>query len=129
MIRHAGHATGEELDKVRASMQRPGMLRSVALAPFSLVRGTVGALGRTASKAPGDNLADQWLDFLIQQAEAEDASGAASGEQAKSKTAAGQQPAQAESAAPQLQLPAWQREELPGPPLPRTPRSPSFATQ
>lgn len=48
-LRHSA-AAGEELDKVKSSMARPGVLRSVALAPFSLVRGTVGALGRSSSK-------------------------------------------------------------------------------
>ena len=119
---------------MRASMARPGVLRSVALAPFSLVRGTVGALGRTSSKAPGDNLADQWLDFLIQQAEAED------GGEAKAALPAGDaggKPASglagkgvgAEQLGRPPLLPPWPRTELPGPELPRTPRSPSFSAQ
>lgn len=107
-------------------MARPGMLKSVALAPFSLVRGTVGALGRTASQAPGDGLADQWLDFLIQQAEAgekgEKAEAPKGGEHEREAVA----PFRPLSGRPgSIQVPGW-HDQSEGLQLPRTPRSPSM---
>lgn len=58
---------------------RKGVLKTVATMPFNIVRGGValvvggGGDGVMSPRAPqtpvGDGLADQWIDFLIEQAE------------------------------------------------------------
>ena len=108
-------------------MARPGVLKSVALAPLSLVRGTVGALGRTASQAPGDGLADQWLDFLIQQAEAGDQGEAVEHGKGQGVPAEALAPFRPLSGRPgSVQVPGRWGDQGEGLQLPRTPRSPSM---
>ncbi|KAK9806416.1 hypothetical protein WJX73_004216 [Symbiochloris irregularis] len=71
--------TEEDKGKIGLASSKRGYLRSISALPGSLVRGTVSLVGGGGSRAPGaegDSLADQWLEFLIQQeqaAEAEDA--------------------------------------------------------
>lgn len=66
-----------------AARNRKGMLTSVAGMPFALVRGGVGLVrgavsgGGSGEPVPQDSLADQWIDFLVQQAEAAEAADAA----------------------------------------------------
>ena len=71
---HCERPAGEELDRGagRACSGRAcsGAWRS---RPFPWSGARWAPWAGTASQAPGDNLADQWLDFLIQQAQAEDA--------------------------------------------------------
>jgi hypothetical protein len=69
--------TDDEKRRVGIGVQRKGVLGTVASVPFALVRGTVNAVrggaSPTAAAAEGpDSLADSWIDFLIQQAEAAD---------------------------------------------------------
>ena len=100
--------TAEE-DRRRIGLDRQvrsrGVLKTVATMPFNLVRGGValvaGGVGdggplspRTPVSPAGDGLADQWIDFLIEQAERDGAAAATGG---NSLAAAG---AQAGSAAP-----------------------------
>ena len=69
---------------------RRGVLKTVATMPFNIVRGgvalVVGGGGdglmspRTPHTPAGDGLADQWIDFLIEQAERD---GAVTGQQAR----------------------------------------------
>lgn len=65
---------------------RRGVLKTVATMPFNLVRGGVALVagggeggGVTSPRTPrtpaGDGLADQWIDFLIEQAERDGAAG------------------------------------------------------
>ena len=67
-------AAEEDQRKVGLVRSRPGVLRSISGLPGSLVRGTVSLVagGSNAPVSDGDSLADQWLDFLIQQAQAAD---------------------------------------------------------
>jgi hypothetical protein len=65
----------EEKQKVGLA-SKPGLLRTVAGAPLALVKG----LARGPREGPGtptsggeSSLADQWVDFLISQAQAADA--------------------------------------------------------
>ena len=78
-----------------------GVLKTVATMPFNLVRGGValvaggGADGgplspRTPVSPAGDGLADQWIDFLIEQAERDGA--AAANNEDSSAAAGGQRP-------------------------------------
>ena len=68
----------EDQRRMGLARTRPGMLRSISGLPVSLVRGTVSLVGAgRSSSSDGDSLADQWLEFLIQQAQAADASEAA----------------------------------------------------
>ncbi len=66
------------------AQQRRGIIRTVAGAPLSLVRGMLDAgHGPVGDRGPSgdDSLADQWLDFLIQQAEADAKDGGSGGKQ------------------------------------------------
>lgn len=69
-------APEEDKGKIGLAGSRRGYLRSISALPGSLVRGTVSLVGGSSSKgsgADGDSLADQWLEFLIQQEQAADA--------------------------------------------------------
>lgn len=69
----------EEQKRKVGLASKPGILRTVAGAPLALVKGLAksGADGPgtpTGTPTSGDaSLANQWVDFLIQQAEAADA--------------------------------------------------------
>ena len=76
------------------------MLKTVATMPFNLVRGGValvaGGVGegggplspRTPVSPAGDGLADQWIDFLIEQAERDGAAATANKEGSAPESAA-----------------------------------------
>ena len=60
-------------DKTRVGLTRPHK------GVFSRVAGALSLSSSSAKQAADDSLADQWLDFLIQQADAADAAGTAAG--------------------------------------------------
>ena len=88
-------ACATEEDRRRIGLNRQprgrGVLKTVATMPFNLVRGGValvaggvtdgaGSLSpRTPVSPAGDGLADQWIDFLIEQAERDGAAAASGG--------------------------------------------------
>ena len=83
-----------EEDRRRIGLNRQprtrGVLKTVATMPFNLVRGGVALVAggnadggplspRTPVSPAGDGLADQWIDFLIEQAERDGAAAANGG--------------------------------------------------
>ena len=86
---------GAEDDRRRIGLDRQlrsrGVLKTVATMPFNLVRGGVALVAggsgdgsgplspRTPVSPAGDGLADQWIDFLIEQAERDGAASATAG--------------------------------------------------
>ena len=93
-LSHALHAAEEDRRRIGLDRQPRGrgVLKTVATMPFNLVRGGValvaggnggdggGALSpRTPVSPAGDGLADQWIDFLIEQAQRDGASAATGG--------------------------------------------------
>lgn len=78
MSRMLGFTDEEQKAVGLVAGQRRGLLRSVAGMPFALVKGVGSALvGSSRSGGPGkegaagDNIADQWIEFLLHQAERE----------------------------------------------------------
>jgi len=139
-----------EEDRRRIGLNRQprsrGVLKTVATMPFNLVRGGVALVAggaadggplspRTPVSPAGDGLADQWIDFLIEQAERDGAAAAnggnasapasdqhavaahASGITGKSATDVSMEAAQAEL----LERMAAARQDQPGGPTPATP--------
>jgi hypothetical protein len=95
---------GSEDDRRRIGLDRQprgrGVLKTVATMPFNLMRGGValvaGGVGdgsgplspRMPVSPAGDGLADQWIDFLIEQAERDGAAAATAGADSSARESA-----------------------------------------